>query len=127
MGDTEGIAGDAVEEIAFDGFGRGIGDRMNEAIKTLPVLAEFDEQIVDLRVFSNIAMKNQVAAKLCGEFRNAILEAFVLVGERQFCAFAVAGLGDTVGNGMLGKQTGNQNTFLCEESHGYSLLIFRAL
>ena len=121
MRDAEGVTGDAFEEIALDGFGRGVGDRMDEAVQSFPVLAEVDEQLLDLRVFGDVALEQQIAAEFGGELGDAVLEALVLVGKGQFCTFAVAGLGDAVGNRMLRQNAGDEDALLCEESHECSL------
>lgn len=92
MGDAEGIARNAVEEIALDGFVRGIGNGMHQAVEAFPADAQFGKQVVDLLVVGDIAGEDQVAAKLFGKLGDAILEAFALVGECQPCTFTMAGL-----------------------------------
>ena len=117
MGNTEGFARNAVQEVTFDGFGRRISDGVNEAVEAVPALTEFDEQIVDLLVAADIDRNGDVTAEFGSEFLDAVFEALVLVGECQLRAFAVAGLGNAVGDGMLGKQTGDQNLLVGEKAH----------
>jgi hypothetical protein len=52
VGDAEGIAGDPVQEVAFDGF-VGAGDGMHQAVQAVPAFAEFDEQVVDLSLLTS--------------------------------------------------------------------------
>jgi len=54
VSDAEGFARDACQEVAFDGFGRRVGDRVHEAVEAIPALAEDDENIVDLLVAADI-------------------------------------------------------------------------
>ena len=117
MGDAEGVARDAVQEIALDGFGRRVGNGVNEAVEAIPALAEFDEYIVDLLVAADIEGDGDVAAKLGSELLDAVFEALGLVGEGEFRAFTVAGLGDAIGDGVLGQQTGDQDFLAGEKAH----------
>lgn len=75
--DTERIARDAVEEVAFDRFDRRVGDRMHQPVETVPVRREVSEDLVDLRVVGDVAGKNQRAVELGGELGDAIQKAFV--------------------------------------------------
>lgn len=81
MGDTEGLARNAVQEITFDGFGRGVGDGMNQSIEAVPVLGQFDEQVVDLLVAGDVDGNGDVAAEFSGELLDAVFETLGLVGE----------------------------------------------
>jgi hypothetical protein len=105
------------EEVAFDGFGRGVGDGVNQTVQTIPMLAEFDEEVSDLFVAGDIERENQRAVEFGGKLVDAVDEALVLVGESQLCAFTMAGLGDAIGNGVLGQQTGDQNFLVGEKAH----------
>jgi len=94
---------------------------MDETVEAVPALAEFDEDIVDLLVAGDVERNGDVAVEFGSEFLDAVFEAFVLVGERQLGAFAVAGLGNAVGNGMLGQQPGDQNLLVGEKAHVFVL------
>jgi hypothetical protein len=43
VGDAEGVARNAIKEVTFNGFGRGVGDGVNQTVQTIPMLAEFNE------------------------------------------------------------------------------------
>jgi phage tail tape-measure protein len=60
MRDAEGVARDAVEKVAFDGFAGGVGDRMHQAFEAVPVLAEVGEQLLDLGVLGDVTGKTRV-------------------------------------------------------------------
>jgi len=117
VGNAEGFARNAVQEIAFDGFGRSIGDGVHQAVEAVPAFAEFDEQVVDLLVAADVDRNGDVAVEFGSKFLDAVFEALVLVRECQLCTFAVAGLGNAVGDGMLGEQTGDQNLLVGEKAH----------
>jgi hypothetical protein len=80
-------------------------------------LAEFDEHVVDLLVAADVDRNGDVAAELGSELLDAVFEALGLVGEGEFRAFTVAGLGDAVGDGVLGQQTGDQDFLVGEKAH----------
>jgi hypothetical protein len=67
VGDAEGLARDAIEEVSLDGFARGEGDRVHQSVEPVPALAQFGEQRVDLRVFGDVAGEDQLAAEFLGE------------------------------------------------------------
>jgi hypothetical protein len=101
MGDAEGVARDAVEEVSLDGFAG--AKRSNAPVRRArPSACPVRRTGVDLRVVGDVAGEDQVAAELFGELGDAILEAFVLVGEGELCSFAMAGLGNAVGDGAVG-------------------------
>ena len=120
VGDAESVTRDAVEEVAFDGFGRRIGDGVYQTVEPFPVGAEVGEQLLYLGVVGDIAGEHQRTVKFCGEFGNPLEKAVVLVGECQFGAFAVASLGNAVCDGMLGQKPGNQNALVSKKSHVFS-------
>jgi hypothetical protein len=111
VGNAEGFTRDAVQEIAFDGFGRCKGDRMDKAVNAVPVLAELAIEGVDLCVFGDIALEYQLAVELGREFGNAVEEAFVLISEGEFRAFTMTGLGDAIGDGAVAQQSCKQDAF----------------
>ena len=79
MGNPEGFAGNAVEKIALDGFGRRESNRMHQAIQTIPAFTQFGKQIVDLFVAGDIEREDQCAVEFGSELVDAVDEAFVLV------------------------------------------------
>ena len=48
---------------------------MDEAVEAFPVLAEIDEQLLDLRVFGDVALEDQVTAEFGSELGDTVLEA----------------------------------------------------
>jgi hypothetical protein len=107
-------------KVAFDRFAGSVGDRMHQAFEAVPVLGESGEEGVDIGVFGNVAAIEQGAVELRGELGDARFEAFVLVGEGQLRAFAVAGFGDAIGDRVLRQYAGDQNSLVGEESHDFS-------
>ena len=100
---------------------------MHEAVEAFPVLADFDEEGVDLRVVGDVARENQFAVEFVSELADPLDKSFVLIGEGQLRAFAMAGFGDAVGDGMLGQHAGDENAFVCQKSHGFSCVPIRFL
>ena len=90
---------------------------MNQAIQAIPVLGQFDKQVVDLFVAGDIDLHSDVTAEFSGKFLDAVFETLGLVGEGELCAFTVAGLGDAIGDGVLGQQSGDQNLFVGKKAH----------
>ena len=80
----------AVEVVAGQRFLRCEGDRVQQAVEAVPVLAEFDEQGVDFLVAADVAGEHQVGTEFLGQFGDAIPDALALVGEGEFGAFAFA-------------------------------------
>jgi hypothetical protein len=64
MRDAEGVAGDAVEKVAFDGFAGGVGDRMHQPFEAFPVLAQVGEQLRDLGVLGDVTGKDQGSCRI---------------------------------------------------------------
>ena len=119
MGDVEAFAVDAVEEIAFDRLARGECDAVHEDVETVaPVRAEFGEAGVDLFVGGDVERQHDLAAVLGGGVLDARLQLLVLVGQRQFRAFAVHGIGDAGGDRTLAGDAGDQCALALQETHG---------
>jgi len=76
--------------------------------------------LVDLCVVGDVAGENQRAVELGRELGEALLEALVLIGEGELGALAVAGLGNAVGDRMLGQKARDQNALVCKKSHVFS-------
>ena len=117
MGDAKALARHAVEEIAFDGVVGRKGNRMHQAVEAVPALCQLREYRLDLGILGNVTGVDGGRPELVGVLRHALLEAFVLVGEGEFGAFAVAGLGNAVGDRPVGDQAGDQDAFASEKSH----------
>src|SRR5690606_15397277 len=115
--DPEAFARQAFEEIAGNCFTWRETDGMYKAVKCRPDFAQIGKQRCDLLIVSNVAFENEIAAELCCEFGNAVLEAFTHIGKGQFCTFAFAGGGDAVGNRTVGQNTSDENFFTLQECH----------
>jgi hypothetical protein len=96
--DTEGFARNAVEKVAFDSLVGGEGDRMDQTVQSVPMLAELGEEGIDLPIVGDIAGINRSRAEFVGELGDTVANAIVLVGEGKGRAFTVAGLGNAVGD-----------------------------
>jgi hypothetical protein len=81
---------------------------------------EFGEQALDGGVVAHVAFEHQLGVEFGGEFSDAVLEAVADVAESQFGAFAMAGLGDAVGDGAVRKQARDEQALAGEESHAVS-------
>ena len=121
MGDGEVLAGQAVEELAGDRLARGEGDAVDEDVEAVPVLAELLEAGGDLRIVGDVERQHDIAADSAAAFSTRDLQFVVLVGERQFRAFAVHGLGDAAGDGTLAGDAGDQCALALQESHVVSV------
>ena len=123
MGDLEGIAAQAVEEVAGNRFARGKTDAVHEAVELGPYLRQVGEQLLDLGIVADIAVEHQAGAEVCGKFGDAVLEALAHVAEGQLGALLMTGLGNTVGNRAVGEHAGNQQFLAGQETHGILPLV----
>jgi hypothetical protein len=71
VGDAEGVARDAVQEISLDRFAGCVGNRMYQAFEAVPVLGEGGEEGLDIGILGNVAAIDQAAVELRGEFGDA--------------------------------------------------------
>jgi hypothetical protein len=77
---------------------------------------------VAIFVVLDVAGEDHRTAEFGCHFGDAILEAFVLVGESEFGTFPVHGFGDPVGDRAVGQQSGDQNALAGEKAHVRCLL-----
>ena len=117
----EGVPGQSVEEFPFQGFARGEGNRMHDAVKVTPFAFECCKQGVNLLILGHVAGQHRNLAEVGGKFFDAFADVFTLIGERQLRAFPARGLGDAVGNRAVGQQAGDQDFLVLQESHGVPL------
>jgi hypothetical protein len=61
---------------------------MHQAVERAPAAFQVRKQLADFIVARHFARKREVGAELLRQAGDAILEALVLVGERDFRAFA---------------------------------------
>ena len=101
MGDLETFARETFQEVAGNRIGRRIADRVHQAVELIPGLAEVGEEGVDLFIAADVAIENQLGVEFFRELGDAVLETLADIGERQFRAFALARLGDAVGDGTI--------------------------
>ena len=69
MGDAEGLARQAVEEIAGDRLARREGDRVHEAVELRASAPRCGEQSLDLGVVGDVAVEHQIGAELARRSR----------------------------------------------------------
>ena len=70
MRDAECLAAETVQKFSVQCFARRESNGMHKAVKSIPVFAQIAEQLVDVVVAADIALKNQIAAKFLGHVRN---------------------------------------------------------
>ena len=117
MGNLEGLAAQAVEEVAGNGFARGKTNGVHKAVKLAPGVAQALEHGVDLRVVGHVAVKDQGGVELGSKFSDAALEAFAHIAESQLGALFVAGLGNAIGDRAVGQNACDQQLFTGEKTH----------
>ena len=120
MRNAKVLARHAVEEVAGDRLARREADRVHQAVELAPGLAEVGEERIDLLVAADVAVEGQLGAELPGEVGSSVLETLADIGKCKFRAFPLAGPGDAVGDGPVRQQTGDQDFFALQESHGDS-------
>ena len=118
MGDAECFPADGIQIVPGQGFPRGEGDRMDDAVKTIPVLLEFGEQGIDFTVAGHVARQHQFTVELGSQFDHAILYPLALIAEGKLCTLATHGPGDAIGNGAAAEQSGDQYVLVLEKCHG---------
>ncbi|SOZ98030.1 ABC transporter, periplasmic substrate-binding protein (fragment) [Cupriavidus taiwanensis] len=126
VGDAEAFARQAVEEVAGNRFTRREADRMHQAVKLFPALAQRGKGGGNLLVAADVAFENQVAAEFLGKVADPVLEPFADVGEGQFGAFALARRGNAIGDRAVRKQAGDQDPLTCQKSHKFSKVVYQA-
>lgn len=117
MRDTEGLARQAIQEIAGDRLARGVADGVHEAVEGGPVFAELLEEPRDLRVVADIALESEARAELGGELGDPLLEALSLVAEGELRPLAVTGAGDAVGDRAVVEHARDEQALAGEKSH----------
>ena len=90
---------------------------MDKAIKLRPSLSQILKKGGNLFIAANVAVKNQFGIEFFSEIDNAVFEALTNVGKGQFSPFAVACLGNTIGNRAVREKPGNQDFFAGEKAH----------
>ena len=121
MGDAKSLAAESIQKLAVQRLAWCVGNRVNKAVKSIPVFAQIDEQLIDIIIAADVALKNQFAAKSLGHILHTAVYPFTLIGESEFRTFAVHGLCDTVGDRAVADHAGNQNAFVGQKSHAIPL------
>src|SRR5439155_25422614 len=99
--------------------------RVHQSVERGPLPAQLGEERSDLRVARDVTGEDERASELRAHFRDAVLEAFVLVGERELRALAPGGFGDPVGDRAIGEQARDQHALSSEEARCFSALVVR--
>src|SRR3569623_1684512 len=115
------LAGRAVDIIALQLLARRIGRGMGDDVDGVPARAEFGEYVLDLAIVGEIARQHDLRAAFRRGSFHAGLQFFVLIGEGEFRAFAVHGLGDAPGDGAAARDADDQCAFALEKSHNIFL------
>ncbi|MNT02983.1 hypothetical protein D3C72_1374990 [compost metagenome] len=120
--DAEAVARQAVEEVAGDRLARRKTDGVHQAVQLIPVARQVAEDGADLFIAGHVAVEYQLAAELRRKLRDALLEAYTHIREGEDGAFAVASLGDAIGDGTVRQQARDEDFFALQESHDDSCL-----
>ena len=122
MGDVEGLAAYAFEQIALQGFTRGKGDRVNEPVEPVPLPAQGHKQCRDLLVTRHVTGQDGRAAKLSGKLLDPPAQILVLIGKGELGAFPRKRLRDPIGDRAARQKSGHQDLFVLQKSHCISFL-----
>ncbi len=119
MGDLEAFTGGDFGEVAVELVARSEADRVHDAVQAVPLLAQFFEYARDLFIVGDVAGEAQLRARAPtgSEFLDATLELVALVGESQFCTFAMHGGGDAGGNRKFAGNADDQYALTGEKTH----------
>src|ERR1700687_4803610 len=109
VGDAERFARDAFVEIALERFARRKGDRVNEAIEPIPVLAKFSKERFDLRIFGHVAGNDELGAEFSRELGYPIAHSLALIGEGEPGALTLTRFRDSVGDRAVREHAGDEN------------------
>ena len=118
MCDFEAIAGYGINIVTVQLVARRKTDRVNESVKFRPYFNQFAEQGFDAGIFRNVTRQYDAGTQLSGKLFHTAFQFVVLISERQFSAFAMHSLRDTVGDGKFAGNTRYQNPY----SHCFYLL-----
>src|ERR1700735_1627728 len=110
-----------VQILSLKGLTRCEADRVYEDIESVcPVLAEFGEEAVDLRIFADAAGQHDVGAERIGGFLDAIFQAIVLIREGKLRALTMHRVRNAPGDRALAGDADDQDTLAMQESHASS-------
>src|SRR5690606_13147789 len=103
VGDAEAFAGGDVGEVAVELVAGSVADRVDDAVQTIPLLAQGFEDRGDVVIVGHVAGEAHLGAgaPAFGELLDTALELVVLVGEGQLGAFTVHGGGDAGRDGQF--------------------------
>ena len=100
--DGKRLARHAAKVVAGKRLARGKRDRMQQSVDTAPLAAERAEQRRNLLVLGDVAGQHGYLTEVGRKFYHAVFELLVDIGERQGCAFALAGARDAIRNRPIG-------------------------
>jgi hypothetical protein len=94
---------------------------MNEAVKTTPLFLDSLHSTFDMFILRDIERQNEVAAEFLSKLADAVPSVIASIREGEFSTFAVADLRNAVRDGTVGQNSGDENFFAVEKSHGVFL------
>jgi hypothetical protein len=115
--DAETVARHGVDEGALQFLARREGYRMHHDVDAVPALTQRRKRGRDLRVLGHVHRQRDVAAALGGEFLDPLAQLVILVGEGEFGALPVHGLGDAGGDRAVARNTHHKCAFSSQKSH----------
>lgn len=119
--DAESVPTQRVEELARERLARREGDRMHQAVESIPALRELREHRVDLGIFRHVAREHQIRAEFLRQLHHPVSHALALIGECQVGTFPARGLRHAVCDRAAADESGNENFPAGEKSHGGSV------
>ena len=119
MSDAEAFTGGSVGEVAIQLVARGETYGVNDAVQTVPLLAQVFENLGDFFIAGHVAREAQlrVRAPACGEFFNTTFQLFVLISESQLGAFTVHGGSNARSDGQFARDANDQYALTGEKTH----------
>jgi hypothetical protein len=88
---------------------------VDEDVERRPLGADARERRVDLGVDADIHRQHELRAEFARELGHALLDALVLVAERELGPLAGHGLRDAVRDGTIGREPHDQGLLACQE------------
>lgn len=129
LGDRrEGVAGDQqrLGEVRLAGLDIaarqlvliGEGDAVDDEVELAPELLDLGEDRVDRRAVGDVAMADDMAAKLLGKRLDPLLQRIALIGEGEFRSRIRRRLGDAPGDGPVVRDAHHEPALALEEIGG---------
>ena len=118
MRNFEAFTAETFNEVACNGFARGIANAVNKTIELGPVNREVGKKFSNLGIVAHITIKDQFRIEIGSKLRNSVFESFADITESQLGALCMTCLGNAIGNRSIGQDTRNKDFFAGKEAHG---------